>query len=65
MPECDSHTAIASGDLGEVVKLKKTIAYILTDMDKYKFLTDYFIPESSHPFPGHIIGGTARHIKHS
>ena len=59
VPECDSHTAIASGDFGEVVKLKKTMAYTLIDMDICKLVTDHFIAEPSHSFPGRTIGGTA------
>ena len=61
----DSHSAIASGDFGEVVKLKGAMAYNLTDMNKYKLLTEHYIPTSSHPFPARTIGGTVRHFQHS
>ena len=61
----DAHSAIASGDYGEVVKLKGTMAYNFTDMDKYKLLTNHFTPLPSHPFPARIIGGTVRHFQHS
>ena len=57
-----THSAIASGDFGEVVKLEDTMAYNLTDMDKYKLLTEHYIPASSHPFPACTIGGTVRHL---
>ena len=61
----DSHSVIASGDFGKVVKLKGTIEYNLTDMDKYKLLTEHYIPTSSYPFPARTIGGTVRHFQHS
>ena len=61
----DPHSAIASGDLGEVVKLKSTMEYKLTDMDKYKLLTEHYIPAPNHPFPACTIGGTVRHFQHS
>ena len=61
----DSHSAIASGDFGKVVKLKATRAYNLTDMDKYKLLTEHYIPAPSYPFPACTIGSTVRHFQHS
>ena len=63
--DCDSHAVIASGDFGEVVKLKTTIAYNLTDTDKYKFLTEHFIPTPNHPYPARTFMGTVRHFQHS
>ena len=41
------------------------MAYNLTDIDKYKLLTEHYILASSHPFPAHTIGGTVRHFQHS
>ena len=41
------------------------MAYNLTDLDKYKLLTEHYIPASSHLFPARTIKGTVRHFQHS
>eukprot|EP00731_Ephydatia_muelleri_P012055 Em0006g949a len=57
------HPALATGDLGKVVELKR--GYNLTDNEKYFCLKNHFVPPNGYTFPSRIMNGQSRSFQAS
>ena len=57
------HPAVATGDLGKVLELKR--GYNLTDNEKYFCLKNHFVPPNGYTFPSRIMNGQSRSFQAS
>ena len=57
------HPAVATGDLGKVVELKR--GYNLTDNEKFFCLKNHFVPPNGYTFPSRIMNGQLRSFQAS
>ena len=59
------HPAVATGDLGKVVELKRGYNLIITDNEKYFCLMNHFVPPNGYTFPSRIMNGQSRSFQAS